>query len=64
MPVAHVLDSTTFYREISTGVPMFFLHGNPTSSYRWRHILAATVVLVLVGSWFSAHSLTGWQYAI
>src|SRR3954471_2408688 len=41
MPVADVLDSTIFYREIGTGVPMIFLHGNPTSSYLWRHVLPA-----------------------
>jgi hypothetical protein len=41
MPVAHVLDSTIFYREMGTGVPLIFLHGNPTSSYLWRRILPA-----------------------
>jgi haloalkane dehalogenase len=42
MPTAHVLDSTIFYRETGTGtVPMVFLHGNPTSSYLWRHVLPA-----------------------
>ncbi|GAA4223836.1 haloalkane dehalogenase [Streptosporangium album] len=41
MPIQHVLDSTIFYREVGTGVPMVFLHGNPTSSYLWRHILPA-----------------------
>ncbi|TXK39707.1 haloalkane dehalogenase [Nonomuraea sp. C10] len=39
MPAAHVLDSTIFYREAGAGTPMVFLHGNPTSSYLWRHIL-------------------------
>lgn len=40
MPTAHVLDSTIFYREVGAGpTPMVFLHGNPTSSYLWRHIL-------------------------
>jgi haloalkane dehalogenase len=40
MPTARVLDSTIFYREVGIGtVPMVFLHGNPTSSYLWRHIL-------------------------
>lgn len=41
MPVEHVLDSTIFHRETGTGVPIVFLHGNPTSSYLWRHILPA-----------------------
>jgi haloalkane dehalogenase len=30
-----------FYREIGTGVPLVFLHGNPTSSYLWRRVLPA-----------------------
>ncbi|HEY0816998.1 MAG TPA: haloalkane dehalogenase [Pseudonocardia sp.] len=41
MPVAPVLDSTIFHREIGAGVPLVFLHGNPTSSYLWRHVLPA-----------------------
>ena len=41
MPTEHVLDSTIFYREVGTGVPIVFLHGNPTSSYLWRGILPA-----------------------
>lgn len=41
MPVAHVLGSTMFYRETGTGVPLIFLHGNPTSSYLWRRVLPA-----------------------
>jgi haloalkane dehalogenase len=39
MPTAHVLRSTIFYREVGTGTPLVFLHGNPTSSHLWRHIL-------------------------
>ncbi|MFG1912624.1 haloalkane dehalogenase [Kribbella sp. NPDC048928] len=39
MPTATVLDSTMSYREIGAGRPIVFLHGNPTSSYLWRHIL-------------------------
>ncbi len=41
MPTAQVLDSTIFYRETGTGVPLVFLHGNPTSSHLWRDILPA-----------------------
>ncbi|MEU1662545.1 haloalkane dehalogenase [Streptomyces sparsogenes] len=41
MPTAHILDSTIHYRESGTGVPIVFLHGNPTSSYLWRHVLPA-----------------------
>lgn len=39
MPTTRVLDSTIFHRETGTGQPMVFLHGNPTSSYLWRHVL-------------------------
>ncbi|MCP3759515.1 haloalkane dehalogenase [Streptomyces sp. TBY4] len=43
MPVQPVLDSTIHYREAGprTGVPVVFLHGNPTSSHLWREVLAA-----------------------
>ncbi|MEC3978955.1 hypothetical protein [Amycolatopsis sp. H20-H5] len=41
MPVVPVLDSAMSHRETGAGVPMVFLHGNPTSSYLWRHILPA-----------------------
>jgi haloalkane dehalogenase len=41
MPTQHILDSTIFHRETGTGTPIVFLHGNPTSSYLWRHILPA-----------------------
>jgi haloalkane dehalogenase len=41
MPTAHILDSTMFHRELGTGTPMVFLHGNPHSSYLWRHIMPA-----------------------
>ncbi|MCB5908114.1 haloalkane dehalogenase [Streptomyces pinistramenti] len=39
MPTTRVLDSTIFHRETGAGQPMVFLHGNPTSSYLWRHVL-------------------------
>ncbi|MEU8106708.1 haloalkane dehalogenase [Nonomuraea muscovyensis] len=41
MPLQPVLDSTMYYRDLGTGSPMVFLHGNPTSSHLWRHILPA-----------------------
>ncbi|MFD9407810.1 haloalkane dehalogenase [Streptomyces sp. NPDC059989] len=41
MPVQPVLDSTISYRELGTGTPMVFLHGNPTSSHLWRKVLPA-----------------------
>ncbi len=31
-----VLDSEMAYVDTGTGVPVVFLHGNPTSSYLWR----------------------------
>jgi haloalkane dehalogenase len=39
MPAIDVLDSTVFYEEAGAGTPLVFLHGNPTSSYLWRHVL-------------------------
>ncbi|MGW1773691.1 haloalkane dehalogenase [Streptomyces sp. NPDC002104] len=43
MPVQPVLDSTIHYREAGAraGVPVVFLHGNPTSSHLWREVLSA-----------------------
>jgi len=38
MPTLPVLESTMFYRDCGTGTPFVFLHGNPTSSYVWRHV--------------------------
>ncbi|MFE2420598.1 haloalkane dehalogenase [Streptomyces hokutonensis] len=37
--MTHVLDSTMTHRESGTGVPIVFLHGNPTSSHLWRNVL-------------------------
>jgi haloalkane dehalogenase len=34
-----VLDSFISYREVGSGPPIVFLHGNPTSSYLWRNVL-------------------------
>lgn len=39
MPIIDVLDSTMFYEETGAGTPLVFLHGNPASSYLWRHVL-------------------------
>jgi haloalkane dehalogenase len=41
MPVRRILGSTMHYRESGEGTPIVFLHGNPTSSYLWRHVLPA-----------------------
>jgi haloalkane dehalogenase len=35
-----VLDSTMFSTEVGVGVPLVFLHGNPTSLYLWRRVIA------------------------
>ena len=34
-----VLGHTMAYVEVGQGDPIVFLHGNPTSSYLWRHIM-------------------------
>ena len=36
-----VLDSELAYVDTGSGDPVVFLHGNPTSSYLWRNIIAA-----------------------
>ena len=41
MPTIDVLDSTIHY-EAADGGPFVFLHGNPTSSHAWRHVLPKT----------------------
>jgi haloalkane dehalogenase len=35
-----VLDSYMHYLEVGHGRPVLLLHGNPTSSHLWRHVLA------------------------
>ena len=39
--VASVRGSTMHYLDGGSGRPIVFLHGNPTSSFLWRHVLAA-----------------------
>lgn len=41
MPFVNVIDSKMFYHDTGTGVPLIFLHGNPTSSHLWRGIIPA-----------------------
>lgn len=36
-----VLGRRMAYREIGSGAPVVFLHGNPTSSYLWRNVMPA-----------------------
>lgn len=40
MALITVLDSTMYYEDAGAGTPIVFLHGNPTSSYLWRHVLS------------------------
>jgi len=39
MPELSVLDSTMYYQDSGSGAPLVFLHGNPTSSHLWSHVL-------------------------
>jgi haloalkane dehalogenase len=39
MPTIDVLDSTMYFEDLGSGTPFVFLHGNPTSSHLWRHVL-------------------------
>ncbi|TYB50639.1 haloalkane dehalogenase [Nonomuraea sp. PA05] len=41
MPIQQVLDSAISYRDLGTGAPIVFLHGNPTSSHLWRAVMPA-----------------------
>ncbi len=36
-----VLGTTMYLQDTGAGRPVLFLHGNPTSSYLWRHVIAA-----------------------
>ena len=40
MQAVDVLDSAMSYMDAGAGTPMVFLHGNPTSPYLWRKVLA------------------------
>jgi haloalkane dehalogenase len=39
MPDVPVLDAHISYRDVGSGTPLVFLHGNPSSSYTWRNVL-------------------------
>ncbi len=39
MPDVKALGSVIHYQESGSGTPFAFLHGNPSSSYRWREVL-------------------------
>jgi haloalkane dehalogenase len=41
MHIEHVLGSTMAHRELGSGAPVVFLHGNPTSSRLWRKVMPA-----------------------
>ncbi|WP_285620329.1 alpha/beta fold hydrolase [Kineosporia sp. NBRC 101677] len=40
MSVVGVLGTTMYLRDTGAGRPVLFLHGNPTSSHLWRHVIA------------------------
>ena len=54
-----VLDARIAYHERGEGAPVLFLHGNPTSSYLWRDVIAD---FVLQTSWMAIgkDQKTGW----
>ncbi len=39
MKTTAILDTFIAHRELGTGSPLVFLHGNPTSSHVWRNVL-------------------------
>lgn len=41
MPTIEILESYLHYSDTGDGRPIVFLHGNPASSYMWRHVLPA-----------------------
>ena len=60
-----VLDTEMAYVDTGTGAPVVFLHGNPTSSFLWRHVIphvegvARCLAPDLVGMGQSGKSPTG-----
>ena len=46
-------DAEIGYDDVGTGLPVVFLHGNPTSSYIWRNILplVAPVAHCIARTW-------------
>jgi len=42
---AAVLDSEMSYVDVGEGMPVVFLHGNPTSSYLWRNVIPYLMTL-------------------
>lgn len=63
-----VLDTTMSFVDTGDGPPVLFLHGNPTSSYLWRHVLPAVtergyrgVAVDLIGMGHSGPSHRGYR---
>ena len=54
-----VLGSTMAYREVGVGRPVLLLHGNPTSSYLWRHVLRRAALVDGGGCRWVAPDLIG-----
>jgi len=72
MSTAHqlpILDTTMAYLDVGAGRPIVFLHGNPTSSYVWRDVLAALaggarcLAPDLVGMGASGKPASAYRYA-
>lgn len=66
-----VLGSSMHYRETGVGRPVLLLHGNPTSSLLWRHVLAAAaaaddghryIAVDLIGMGSSAKPVIGYRF--
>ena len=65
MKAADILDSVMRYTDVGEGDPIIFLHGNPESSYVWRHViphvegLGRALAPDLIGFGHSGKSPTG-----
>ena len=45
-----VLDTEISFVDAGEGVPIVFLHGNPTSSYLWRNVIPNTDARAMPGA--------------
>lgn len=69
MSTIDVLDSTMHYEESGSGLPVVFLHGNPTSSYLWRNVtphlagLARSLAPDLIGMGGSGRPEIAYEFA-
>lgn len=69
MATIDVLDSSLHYEESGAGLPVVFLHGNPTSSYLWRKVTprladrARTLAPDLIGMGASGRPRIAYDFA-